>query len=184
METKNIHTIFGRINEYLNDRRIFIDHLLINGKEIYDQFEEQIEGNIQEIHEIVVVTQTKEQLISGTIQSIIDYIDEAIPEVEALVEELYIGSSQQTWNKFSVFVEALQWIISALNGIEELIEDNDANTFLMPNTSLLGILSSILEAMENEDTILLADLIQYELMENLVELKDSLKDYIKNIDKI
>lgn len=84
-------------------------------------------------------------------------INKVIENLELSVENLYQENKKEAMSKIAEQIPSIAAIVSE-------VEDKEMQT------KLLGILSEMLPAMEENDTTLLADLINYELIDFLKSL--------------
>ncbi|MFD1736794.1 hypothetical protein ACFSCX_09460 [Bacillus salitolerans] len=157
--------IFECINTILTKNNLFVDYLLIDENVIYENFEKYLEENIEDIQIIKVVTITLKKLLSKSFESIKLYIDRAKPEINKIVEQFYSGPTRDSWDKFSLLVEGLQWIIQILDAQGNHIENEKVRNNLIHEKELItGELTNLLGAVETKDMVLIADIIQYEII--------------------
>ncbi|AWO74730.1 MULTISPECIES: hypothetical protein [Geobacillus] len=173
--------IFGQTFEYRNDRseleamfqKIFsmideadrqLSHLVIDGVEVYDDFETYVEERIDFIRTIDVVAVTIEEYIQDVLQTMHSYLLRALPEIERIIDEFYQTPSEDAWMRFEQMLEGIQWIDQALYWLTEHPKHSlDRQALARIRETLAEQLRQLLEAVEAGDAILIADLIQYEI---------------------
>ncbi|WP_018931035.1 hypothetical protein [Gracilibacillus lacisalsi] len=178
--------LFQKINEYIEKSDKYFSHLLIDDVEVYEHHDQYIIENIESIEQIAVKMRTKKQFINDLLLSTKSYIDRAVPEIDKLVEEFYDQPTDQTWSNFSRFLEGIQWIIEMITVIDKSDQEvSGLKDYITSVDSLNSELANLLEAIENQDTILIADLIQFEIFpifEGLDKLISISIDYIGQQD--
>lgn len=103
-----------------------------------------------------------------------EYLTGALPEIHRLAEEYYAGATESTWAKFGQLVEGLQWIHFMLAEVKgkcgqlERFQGYAVIDLEQPVTSLE-------EALRNQDQILMADVIQYEIVPQLEQLHEQVQ---------
>ncbi|TLS33085.1 hypothetical protein [Geobacillus thermoleovorans] len=173
--------IFGQTFEYRNDRseleamfqKIFsmideadrqLSHLVIDGVEVYDDFETYVEERIDFIRTIDVVAVTIEEYIQDVLQTMHSYLLRALPEIERIIDEFYQTPSEDAWMRFEQMLEGIQWIDQVLYGLAEQSNHSlDRQALARIRETLAEQLRQLLQAVEAGDAILIADLIQYEI---------------------
>ncbi|AMV12278.1 hypothetical protein GT3570_15285 [Geobacillus thermoleovorans] len=190
--------IFGQTFEYRNDRseleamlqKIFsmvaeadrqLSHLVIDGVEVYDEMEAYIEERIDSIRTIDVVAVTIEEYIRDVFQTMHSYLTRALPEIERIIDEFYQTPSEHTWIRFEQMLEGIQWIDQALYWLAEHSYDQmDRQTLVHIRETLAEQLRQLLQAVEAGDTILIADLIQYEVKPLWKDIMEHVKVNVVN----
>lgn len=163
--------LFSLIEEVLQGTEYHFSHLVIDGIEIYDRFEETIIQSIDQIQQIDVKVKTIEEFIWDCLISTRDYLNRAIPEIEHLNDQLYQGPDQSTWSLFLDLLDGLQWIhqmISMLNDVD--LAPINKDVFRVIDSQLLQHYATLEEGLQNQDHVLVADVIQYELTPLLEDL--------------
>ena len=176
-----IDQAFNSVNEKLSDAEFMFSHLVIDGQDYYDGFEEHISENIESIQQIKVIVKTNKEIINDVLLSTEDYLQSALPEVEKLVDEFYNNPTQATWSKYEQLLEGIHWIVSAVSAMDQTPHQiENWNEFLTAITSLENELQGLNEAMENKDYVLIADIIQYEITPIMEKLKNEVTTTIDN----
>lgn len=106
---------------------------------------------------------------------------EALKEAQRYVKVLYTGveetvgyfrqnDNSQGYRLTSQIAEGLEW----LSDVFRLTEDRQVKK--IDQDELFQLLRQIIEAMENEDVLLLADLLEFELLEQITVWQSKLDD--------
>ena len=97
----------------------------------------------------------------------------------------YIGVDEYITFDLNDFLEALEWIFDSTATIDSLNATHNAtenfeewNEYVKAVLTLKKFLPQLLEAMENEDSILLSDLILYEVIETLNNMSNAIVSMI------
>ncbi|KJE26195.1 hypothetical protein LG52_3223 [Geobacillus kaustophilus] len=190
--------IFGQTFEYRNDRTELdamfqqisrmvseagrqLSHLVIDGVEVYDDVETYIEERIDSIRTIDVVAVTMEEYIRDVFQTMHSYLMRSLPEIERIIDEFYQTPSEDTWVRFEQMLEGIQWIDQALYWLAEHRNDMiDRQTLVRIRETLAESLRQLLQAVEADDAIFIADLIQYEIKPLLKDIMEHVKVNVVN----
>jgi hypothetical protein len=185
----SINKIFELINEKMKDAELVFSHLFIDGIEVFEDFEDFIIEHLYSITTIEIVMKPKMVLIKETMESIQSYLDRSIPALEELVEEGYRNFSERTWSGINQLAEGMQWILQFMAITSEL--NNLPNNWPMILESIkkcqIGF-TQLLEAIEDQDTILILDIISYEvkpayeLLEGELELAIRDEEFLKDVN--
>jgi hypothetical protein len=176
-----LEAVFQQILNMITEADKQFSHLVIDGVEVYSDFETYIAEKIHSIHTIDVVAITMDEYIRDVFQTMYSYLTRALPEIERLIDEFYHAPSENTWNRFEQMLEGVQWI----NKVLYLLVENPKNplerqVLAHVRKTLEERLRQLLEAVETEDTILIADIIQYEIMPLLKEMMEQVKVNVIN----
>ncbi|GAA4718722.1 hypothetical protein [Brevibacillus fulvus] len=100
-----------------------------------------------------------QEIVQETLDSIKEYLPKLIRASHMIAED--IQSNQGTWvDTLMQYIEGMNWLIQAINGIQKVDEDALSNWEL---ASLSAIFHQMNEALEQEDFVMLSDLLQYEI---------------------
>lgn len=180
-DEESIDKMFGEILEKISETDLQFSHLVIDGEEVYENYGEYILERLNEVDTVEVVLKTVKELINETLLSTESYIKRAIPEIETIVDEFYQNPSQQTWEKLKQLIEGIQWIAQVILSIDQF-EEKLANweDYLTNLATLQNELPNLLEALQNQDALLIADVIQYEILPIFELLQKNVTETIDN----
>lgn len=152
-------------------------HLIVDGVEVYQELHDYFENDFtRDIEEIVVVAQTTDELFQAVLNSSLEYLERVIPHIEGLSREFYRGGGQASWSKFSELIDGLQWILSSYSVLSSkrhtsvVLASDIWDSHAKNIRRLQEIIDELLEAIENDDRVLLADLLTYELLPVFTEM--------------
>ncbi len=159
----------------LTEGDLIISHFLIDGVEAVD-IDDYLNGKAsQEIENITIIVKTLKELATEAIDSFLDYIPSLQEGISDAREKLTIGEpfSQSNWLPI---IEGLDWTSQLLNNFSTLI-GNENERMLDLATRWQKQLVEMLSAWEAGDTVLLADILEYEFLEILDELQTFFQQY-------
>ncbi len=171
-----VEKVFEQINQILakSDRRLSC--LEINGIKVYQDYDQYIISNLENIKTIVVITNTLKELIDDTVISMQDYLVRAIPEIEVIVDEFSRGASQDTWSNFSQLMDGLQFIVDTLNALNKHQDWYfNAEQLISEQQNLLRKIVMLQEAMESQDRVWLNDVLLYEIIPSFKALNKEIE---------
>lgn len=174
-----IEQLFQQVNERLQDSEYHFSHMLIDGTEVYENFDDYIVEHIRAIKTIEIKVNTVKEFAHELLLTTEEYIQRATPEISHVINEFYQGPTQETWDKFSQLLEGIQWIHHMLTSIDQSSYiPNNWEQYLKILASLQMELKNLEEALKHQDYILMADIIQYELLTNMSNLDQEIKTTI------
>lgn len=158
-----------------------VSHYKIDGQVIYDLDELINQTTISLPNKIEVVLITKEELAVNALKSALDYLDRALPEIQFLADEFYSGSQSENWVKLGDLVDGLNWIFQVFDFVFNVNLKGDMIEKLGSNfVEIKEELPGLLEAMEQQDTVTIADIICYEIKPLLEEIKVLIKKVLES----
>ena len=141
----------------------------IDGQESSPDSSEAKRTQISEIATLEVEISTLADMINKNIENADAYLIRLIPGIEKSVELFRIGNEQEA-NKFFVkIVDGIDWFSQVLDIILTAKEISPETVFEGKSiqdrrTSLVGLTQQMVDANKNQDWVLLADLLEYEIL--------------------
>lgn len=182
---ESVEEIISMINDKMSKGEYNFSHMIVDGEEIYDDFESYLEDNIKYISEVKLVMLTTKEIINDNLLTISEYIERAVPAINKLSDEFYKEPNVDDWRDIGDLFEGIAWILESFKGIDNLINLNDLvsnyetwNEYAKEVYSLGEFVEELEGAMENEDIILLADLMSYEIVPIFENMNDKLKSLL------
>lgn len=170
----SVNDVIEKINDEANGH-YFFSHFIADGKEIFEDQELFLEDHLSSVNELEVVLKTVKQFINDILLSASEYIQRAKPEIPPLVDDFYHHANKTTWDRFIAFLEGLEWLnqmIAVIDGTNQ--HPQNWGQYINVATSLKEHLETLQEALENQDEVLIADTIQYELLPLLEVLEEEI----------
>lgn len=182
---KTIDNIFKDIEDIISKSEYIFSHLVIDGYDIYGDFNNYFSDNIKSIQEVKVVTKTVKELAQNILLSTIDYIERAVPEIEILSNEFYKTPEKETWNKLTQLIEGMNWIIESFTMIDvnrelkSIVSSYEEWNLYAKDIHELGeLIGEFQEMLENQDFISVADILSYEIVPLFNEMKEKLEGLV------
>lgn len=181
----NIDNIFDKINKTTTNSNLILNHLIVDGYELYGDFYDYFLDNIKYIEEIKVITKTIVETAHEIILSTIDYIENSTPQIEILSDEFYKTPSKDSWNKLIDLLGGIKWIIDGFVSIDSNQQlKNIVNSYEQWNLyaqdiySLKELIEEFEEILENNDLVSIADILSYEIVPIFEDMKEKLEKII------
>lgn len=169
-----VESIIEQINNWLGETHYF-SHLIIDGEEVAEQPEEALEINNGTMREVEVIAIEAEQFINDLLLSAEEYVKRAAPILEVVAEQFYDSPTAESYYDLNDLFGGLQWLNSMLSVVDESVA-RPTNWDVVKESvePLQGVLQDFEDALENEDTVLLADLLSYEVKPVFEQLNEQL----------
>jgi hypothetical protein len=163
-ELSSVEEIIEKINELLADQYYF-SHLIVDGEEIYEDPESYLLNSLESISTIEVAVKTIQEFVNEVLIMAKDYLTNAIPEMTSLADGFYQNPTSENWVDFSAMLEGMQWLNKTINVIDKAKErPANWNECIKLAAQFEMELKNLEQAVENSDNVLIADIIQYELL--------------------
>jgi len=168
----SIDLIFKNIDGVSSENDKALSHLVVDGIEVYNDYEDYISEHMTSIEVIEAVIKPVKELVMDLFLTAEDYLKRALPELEKLTGEFYQGPSNISWEKFNDLLGGIEWIHNLIVAIDNgSYQPLNWDQYLIIMTSVEEELKNLEDAVSNNDNILLADILQYEIFPQLEELK-------------
>lgn len=174
--TDSLATMLEGLNSDLAKGGRFIASLLVNGEEVVDSISEK-SRRLDGIDSIEITTETPVCLVGKILDEGQNYID-GLRDCLMKVAGHFTSGSECADDSFAEAVQGLQWFVQMTDFIECTLK-LDLQKLLSNGrpvaeyvNSLNGILQEIVNAQEGSDPVLLADIIEYDLVPHLEEWKE------------
>lgn len=179
--TESIEKIFDYIKQAIDETEYNFSYMLVDGEEINDEFELYLEDNIKFIEEVKVVMLTTKEMIMDNLITIDDYVERAIPIINNLANKFYKEADADDWNQISELFEGIGFIFHTLQSIDtmenlnELVPNYEAwNEYVSETKALDDVIKELNSAIQNGDTVLIGDMLSYEVVPVFEKMKEKL----------
>ncbi|CQR70441.1 hypothetical protein SOV_39740 [Sporomusa ovata DSM 2662] len=160
-----VENVFSQVNELVTQAKLNLGSIVIDGTELYGDYDQYIVEHIEDIKTIIINVRTLKELMDDTLVTIQEYLLRAIPEIDKIVDEFYYEVTPNTWDKFAQLLEGLQFITDSLATISENQEwYYNASQFNLIKQNILRQIAMLQEAMELQDRVKLSDALLYEII--------------------
>lgn len=186
---QNVPEILQSIEEALVKGNWQLSHLIIEGETVSNNFADYLSEHINSIREIEVVVLNLREVVQDTIVSTEQYLTRALPLITELAEAFYQKADNSAWSSLTDLIEGLQWLIKTMAQIDSLPHLNNLlkkdhqawNEYVQVATQLNNIVPELGAAIENKDSVLLADLLIYELTPIFSGMQEKLQSLVMTV---
>ncbi len=184
-ENKNyeISKIFDFINSVLEGNNFFLKSLEIDGVEIYENYYEYFIENINSIDEVKVNFQNLSELVNDVIYSSYSYTERATPLIEKLSTSFRKGPTEGSWNELDNLFSGIEWILESYSNIDKYSNLNELisnyyiwNEYVVEIEKLRLTLKDFFDAVRNKDSVLISDILIYEINPIFQAMNEKLKE--------
>ncbi|MFW5890669.1 MAG: hypothetical protein ACOCUI_00445 [bacterium] len=159
---KNLSDVLDLIQNEFDKRiieKIYINEVEVNKKYLTDDLIE-----VSDIEVLKIQTKTINELISETLDEIKIYLPKLKHGCIDAADLFRNNELQEANDKYQLILNGIEWYTKTISKILTLLEDDELkdqldNELILMNTTL----KELIDAHENEDIILVADILEYEL---------------------
>ena len=155
----------------------------VNGLILKEEDEKKFaESKREEINELMVQTNAPQNLISQALESALDYLPKAQHACIECADLFRAGKQAEGQQFFQDVVEGCFWILDTvvhMRGTHENMNTSGhiATDWLVLEKKFIADLKELLNSSERRDSILTADLLEYEMSNNLELMIPILRNY-------
>lgn len=170
----SLQAITDLVNKELENRNYYFSHFIVDQVDLYDNYEQYFEDNLSSIEIIEAVFKTVTEFVHESLNSMESYLKHVIPEIKAFIDELYRSEEGIGSNKTLQLLEGIQWIYGVIKNIDQIkVRPQGWNELLISATNLELIIKEMEEVFENDDVIVFADMLQYEIVPLLKDIQEN-----------
>lgn len=157
--------------------------LEIDGIEIYEDYYEYFIDNINFIDEVKVNVQNLSELVNDVIYSSYSYTERATPLIEKLSTSFRKGPTEGSWNELDNLFSGIEWILESYSNIDKYSNLNELisnyyiwNEYVVEIEKIRITLPDFLDAVKNKDSVLISDILIYEINPIFQAMNEKLKE--------
>lgn len=168
--------LYEILNSELTKEKRVISKIIINNEVMSEgkQFD-FFDTSIQKIYSVEIETVLKEDMVREHIFVLREQIEKIVDNCNKSILFFREGNEIESNRYFSAVIEGLRWfnyaidLIVSFNKIDIYIEKSGNKTLKEIMDSFSSIINNIAEYQENQDWIMIADVLEYELVPALKE---------------
>ncbi|MED1801449.1 hypothetical protein [Brevibacillus porteri] len=165
----------------IDNSNLLFSHLRIDGIEVFESFQAYLSSQSTVVNNIEVIMTSPNELVYETLTSAIQYIEGSLAEVKVLADSFYQSTSNNDiWGKLQYVVEGIQWFQETSSFIKQQKVRADIKDFASEFLDFSKEAKVLMEAVQQEDKILIGDILQYEIKPRFEEILRGLPDLVKN----
>ena len=181
--------IIETINEETAEQGTSITNVKLNGEDITGKdWERFAHLNISDIRNLEVETGNMKKLALDTLNSLIEFTINLVIELKRVTELFRMGNAIQGGDIFSRAIDGIQLVNHASAMVERNLRidtggsQGNGNSLTQQLNNLQPILEDMFSSQQDQDWVLLADLLEYELIPHFEERVKLLKSWLGSAD--
>lgn len=185
----SITTIIEKINDSIKDNDVVFSHLIVDDVEVYENHEDYLKEHIGGTINVEIVTRRTKEMIWETMTSINSYLERAVPALKTLVDESYEKFTEKTWKGINQLAEGMQWILQFTSFTKNApYQPSNWNEVEASVRLCEESFAQLIGAVEEQDTVLISDILSYEVMPAYESLQKHLalslqdKEFLKDVN--
>ena len=142
-------------------RRIWLDQ-----QEFPADDRETLQKKPTDINSLEVELANLKDLVATNLSNALDYLEKLIPGFDQAADLFRMGNEQEA-NKFYIqILDGMDWFSEVINNVmdSEFKRSAPEGTLRLRQAKLTDLMSQMLEANKNQDWVLLADILEYEMI--------------------
>lgn len=182
----SVELIINTIEEKLSSSELFFSHLIIDGINIYEDYEDYLQDHISIINNIKVECMLFSEFLQEVLLTADDYITNAIPAIENLADALYSQEKSEIWQEINSLIEGIQWLmgtftmIDSLPDLDSLVNDYEEwNLYSLALMELQEVAINLNEPLTSENYVNASDIILHEIKPAMEKVKDTIPSIAK-----
>lgn len=170
---RTLKSLIQKINEESWKSKQVICEICLNGKFLSEEEEIELgDTPIESIQVLEVTTQSTDELIKNSVQSYIQFIPQIKKAAIDCSEDFRDYKMKEGQVLFTDVLDGCRWMTDALFLLKNSMKDWDGFMELGPEWASLesqysNVVNELVHAYESNDTLLLADVLEYELSNSL-----------------
>ena len=148
----------------------YIRRIWLDDKEFPSDDREALQKNPSDIGSLEVELANLKDLVATNIANALDYLKKLIPGFEQAADLFRTGNEQEANKYYLQILDGIDWFSQVVSVIMEPDEDEtelpdaDSESLQIRQKKLTDLMSQMLEANQNKDWVLLADILEYEMV--------------------
>jgi molybdopterin converting factor small subunit len=146
----------------------YIRRIWLDDKETAADDRDALQKNPSDIGVLEVELANLKDLVATNLANALDYLKKLIPGFEKAADFFRTGNEQEANKYYLQVLDGVEWFSQVVNIImrpgESELPDADAENLQKRQEKLTGLMNQMLEANQNQDWVLLADILEYEMV--------------------
>lgn len=180
ISTPSVEEVIEKINDLLG-KEYYFSHFDVDGNEISVEPEQYLQRFLGEVEQIEVIAIGAKQFVNDLLVSAENYLAGAIPKVTELAEAFYNNPVGDNWLDLNDLLEGVGWLGMMIETVEaSIVRPENWAGIVQAISDLQNEFEPLEEALENTDTVLIGDILQYEVVSVFEELFTGIQGIIDN----
>ena len=149
-----------------NEPGSYIRRIWLDQQEFPADDRETLQKKPTDINSLDVELANLKDLVATNLSNALDYLEKLIPGFDQAADLFRMGNEQEA-NKFYIqILDGMDWFSEVINIVmdSEFKRSAPEDTLRLRQAKLTDLMSQMLEANKNQDWVLLADILEYEMI--------------------
>jgi len=148
----------------------YIRRIWLDDQEFPSDDREALQKKPSDIDSLEVELANLKDLVATNLANALDYLKKLIPGFEQAADLFRAGNEQESNKYYLQILDGIDWFSQVISVImspdkgETELPDTDDESLEVRQKKLTDLMSQMLEANENQDWVLLADILEYEMV--------------------
>ena len=148
----------------------YIRRIWLDDQEFPSDDREALQKKPSDIDSLEVELANLKDLVATNLANALDYLKKLIPGFEQAADLFRAGNEQESNKYYLQILDGIEWFSQVVSVImspdegETELPDTDDESLEVRQKKLTDLMSQMLEANENQDWVLLADILEYEMV--------------------
>ena len=148
----------------------YIRRIWLDDQEFPSDDREALQKKPSDIDSLEVELANLKDLVATNLANALDYLKKLIPGCEQAADLFRAGNEQKANKYYLQILDGIEWFSQVVSVImspdegETELPDTDNESLEVRQKKLTDLMSQMLEANENQDWVLLADILEYEMV--------------------
>ena len=148
----------------------YIRRIWLDDQEFPSDDREALQKKPSDIDSLEVELANLKDLVATNLANALDYLKKLIPGFEQAADLFRAGNEQESNKYYLQILDGIDWFSQVVSVImspdegETELPDTDDESLELRQKKLTDLMSQMLEANENQDWVLLADILEYEMV--------------------
>lgn len=183
----NIDEILNEIDSRISKSSKILSSMIIDGVELFSDYIDYFLDNIDSIEKVEVILLTYIELVNEILRSTLNYLKRTPELIENLANSFYKSPDRNSWSDLNDLLEGIGWLISTFSSIDndrnlnDIVSNHESwNIYSKEVISLSKILPDFEDALSNQDTVTIADLLSYEIQPKFNSMTEKLSELLSS----
>lgn len=184
-DKNEIDSMLSRIEKEVIITSKILNSMVIDDYEIFGDYYDYFFDNISSIEKVEVILLTREELVNDILSSTLDYLNRTPELIESLANNFYKSPEGKSWSDLNDLLEGISWIISTFSSIDkdrslnDVVADHESwNLYSKEIISLSNIIPNFEDALSNQDSVTIADILSYEIHPKFNTMAEKLSELV------
>lgn len=185
-DREGVRQLLAEVERYKDESPKIVGGYRVDGIDVYEELDLYLEDLLQMPEQVELIALTPREYVSDVLLSSHDYMLRGQEEVSALAQRFYTRPTEDEYEVLMDLCEGLAWVIETVRLLDAnppLLDTLSARELWNEHAALAMQLHSLMEtlvsAMEARDTVLIADILSYEIVPLFEKLTDSSMELLK-----